>query len=257
MQTTAKSTAKPGGARMARQAADLENGAEKGEVQAVDPKERIARLTELLSKLDDHAAKLAKERARVAAELSKLLSKINLHPAPAPQASTGEARAKEASAKIELLKLKDSRGKCAAMCIEEIERVASYWSSSVSCVALGESSTLLLYDNAPPAFTTGFAAQCPQLTAQIGAREESLVPAEYAAIGTEERFYIRWAPALTHSHRAPDARTLTPRTTRSRQADRDAEWQRARLAETRASEAVRTADPHERLSLRAPAHARP
>ncbi|KAJ1637335.1 hypothetical protein T492DRAFT_834552 [Pavlovales sp. CCMP2436] len=74
--------------------------------------ERISAFTHLLAKLDDHAAKLAHERARLAVELDKLLSKVNLHPVEGAGAQPAGA-----GAKAEAAKRKDARGKCAAMCI--------------------------------------------------------------------------------------------------------------------------------------------
>jgi hypothetical protein len=155
----------------------------------VDPRQRIATLTELLAKLDEHAAQLATERARVSSELAKLLSKVNLHPIePAAEPS-------RASAKTELARLKEARGKCAAMCIEDIDRVASLWSSSVSCVALGDACTFLVYDNAPPAYTIGLREQCPLLITQLEIRQVAMAPLMFAAIGSEDRFYLRCATA--------------------------------------------------------------
>lgn len=163
------------------------------------PEERIASLAALLAKLDAHAAKLAVERARVAAELAKLLSKlpaaaageqqpVAAQPAPAqPAAGTGRA-------KTEAARQKDARGRCAAMCIEEIEAVASLWSSAVACVALGRSCALLLYDNGqPPRFTRDFPTQCEQLAEQLGQRTAAMAPALFVSIGSEERFYVRYA----------------------------------------------------------------
>lgn len=153
-----------------------------------DPRPRIATLTQLLAKLDEHAAQLATERARVSSELAKLLSKIDLHPVE-------PAAEPRASAKAELARLKEARGKCAAMCIEDIDRVASLWSSSVSCVALGDACTFLVYDNAPPAYTDGLRAQCPLLITQLEIRTAAMAPLVFAAIGSEDRFYLRCVPA--------------------------------------------------------------
>ncbi|KAJ1641358.1 hypothetical protein T492DRAFT_919107 [Pavlovales sp. CCMP2436] len=150
--------------------------------------ERISALTHLLAKLDDHAAKLAHERARVAVELDKLLSKVNLHPVEGAGAQPAGA-----GAKAEAAKSKDARGKCAAMCIEEIELVASNWSSSVAGVALGEGCAMMLFDSAPPVFTSQFARQCPQLARQLAQRTAQMAPIAFIAIGSHQRFYVRFA----------------------------------------------------------------
>lgn len=154
--------------------------------------ERVASLSQLLAQLDEHAAKLATERARVAAELAKLLAKVNLH-APKAGALPVAEPPPAARAKAEGARLKDARGKCAAMCVEEIDRVASLWSAAVSCVALGASCALLLFDGAPPEWTSQFAAQCPQLAEQLSRRTAAMAPAVFASIGSEDRFYVRYA----------------------------------------------------------------
>jgi len=146
-------------------------------------REQIADLTARLSKLDAHAAVIAEERARVSGELAKLLSKASLAP-PERQTST----------KADIARQRELRGKCAAMCLEDIEHIARVWCSAVSCIALGDGCALVLFDDGrEPVFSDALASQCPQLHEQLTSRAAGMPPPIDAAIGSEDRFYLRFA----------------------------------------------------------------
>lgn len=187
------SSAKPGSVKAVSSA---ESGSRNGDAHI---RKRIADLTAMLAKLDEHAAALAKERARVAAELSKLLGKVDpgasvaRRPGEPSSAVPKPTDAPDAPPAATKAATKDARGRCAAMCIEDIDRIAKVWSSSVACIALGDACAALLFDSAPPVFSTNFEQKCPQLHAQLASRAEDMPRAVFLAIGTEERFYTRFA----------------------------------------------------------------
>lgn len=158
--------------------------------EPVPIKELIQALTAKLSKLDAHAAVIAEERARVSGELAKLLSRVDINAeglAPASQAAPRPAP------KADTARQREMRGKCAAMCVEDIDKIASVWTSSVSCIALGDACSIVLFDDREPVFSTRLPSKCPQLFEQLANRSKDMPSASDVAIGTEDRFYLRFA----------------------------------------------------------------
>ncbi len=101
-----------------------------------------------------------------------------------------ETIAKEIEKEEREKELKRQRGECGVWILKESDNFKKNFTSTTSCVAVGDDGVnICLYDNGGFAYSSGL---CDNLHKKLHTRASSHPSPDYVALGSNERYYIRF-----------------------------------------------------------------
>jgi hypothetical protein len=85
---------------------------------------------------------------------------------------------------------RDSRGRYIRFRLHERDQVDKNFSAKVTCIACGGKATIMLFENGSTVWTNGLTTNLYNML--IDRRQKTLSPPEYVAIGSKDRYYVRF-----------------------------------------------------------------
>lgn len=161
---------------------DEEEAAQQSLEQLVEERDDLdRRILEAQAVIDQVARRRKEEEARIAAE--KALVELKLQQEREAQLRQAELSRIEAA--------RSERGKCLAYCLDDSKFVGTCFSANdVVSIACGGNATIMLYEKGGWSFTVGL----PKLLHnKLNGRQKHLPKPIYVAIGSLDRYYIRFA----------------------------------------------------------------